>query len=59
MAALSDNKKDVYVWIWKVIRSCRKEKQLPTCEKLVILFEKQYNDIVLTDTLLKEIRKMQ
>lgn len=59
MAALSDNKKDVYVWVWKIIRSCRKTEHLFACEKLVIFFENQYNDIVLTDTLLKEISKMQ
>jgi hypothetical protein len=44
MAALSDNKYDVYNWIIKVYDSCESVSQLLTVYKLVRNFRNMYDD---------------
>ena len=44
MAALSDNKYDVFNWIKKVYDSCETTSQLLTVYKLVRNFRNMYND---------------
>ncbi len=44
MAAISKNKYDVFMWIKKVILSCKTLKQLFVAFDLVSNFEKMYKD---------------
>lgn len=47
MAALSDNKYDVFNWIKKVYDSCENVSQIITTEKLIQNFRKKYDDYTL------------
>jgi len=51
MAALSDNKYDVFNWIIKVYDSCENVSQIITTEKLIRNFYKMYDDYTLYDKL--------
>jgi hypothetical protein len=44
MAALSDNKYDVFNWIIKIYDSCEDISQVITTEKLIRNFRKRYDD---------------
>ena len=48
MAAISDNKYDVYKWIIKVINSCKTQYQYNSVETLIFNFRKRYKDDELT-----------
>ena len=47
MAALSDNKYDVFNWSKKVYDSCETLQQMITTEKLIRNFRKRFNDYTL------------
>ena len=51
MAALTDNKFDVYNWIIKVIDSCKSHQQIDTVNRLITNFRDMYNDYDLTGSL--------
>ena len=51
MAALTDNKFDVYNWIIKVIDSCKSHQQIDTVNRLITNFRNMYNDYDLTGSL--------
>jgi hypothetical protein len=51
MAALSDNKYDVFNWIHSVINSIEERKHYPTCRRLIRLFYSQHQDWDLKDIL--------
>lgn len=51
MAALSDNKYDVFNWIIKVYDSVEDNSQLMTAEKLARNFRKKYDDYELNSVL--------
>lgn len=51
MAAISDNKYDVYNWIKKVIDSCKSHQQIDTVNRLIMNFRDIYNDYDLTGSL--------
>ena len=63
MAALSDNKYDVFEWIKKVYDSCETVYQIITTEKLIRNFRKMFNDYTiereLEDHYLKVSEKIQ
>ena len=44
MAAISDNKYDVYNWIIDIVKSCQSIKHTIVVNKLVSQFLKQYDD---------------
>jgi len=48
MAAISDNKYDVYNWIIKVINSCKTQHHYNSVETLIFNFRKRYKDDELT-----------
>ena len=51
MAALTDNKYDVYNWIEKVIDSCKSHQQIDTVDRLITNFRNVYDDYDLTGSL--------
>jgi hypothetical protein len=51
MAALTDNKYDVYKWIIKVIDSCKSHQQIDTVDRLITNFRNVYDDYDLTGSL--------
>ena len=51
MAAISDNKYDVYDWIKKVIDSCKSHQQVDTVNRLITNFRDIYDDYELTGSL--------
>ena len=51
MAALTDNKYDVYNWIIKVIDSCKNHHHFKATSKLVSNFHDKYDDWQLTGKL--------
>lgn len=51
MAAISDNKYDVYNWIIKVINSCKSHQQIDTVNRLIINFRNIHEDWELTKKL--------
>jgi uncharacterized protein (DUF608 family) len=51
MAAISDNKYDVYNWIKKVIDSCKSHQQIDTVNRLITNFRNIYDDYDLTGSL--------
>jgi uncharacterized protein (DUF608 family) len=51
MAALTDNKYDVYNWIIKVIDSCKSHQQIDTVNRLITNFRNVYDDYDLTGSL--------
>tara|TARA_R110000868_G_scaffold83946_6_gene236965 strand:- start:149 stop:355 length:207 start_codon:yes stop_codon:yes gene_type:complete len=55
MAAISDNKYDVYKWIIKVIDSCETLDHINSAERLVERFKVQSRDIDLHFTLYHKI----
>jgi hypothetical protein len=52
MAALADNKYDVYNWIEKVIDSCKNYHHFRAVDNLITNFDKVYDDWELTGKLL-------
>jgi len=61
MAAISDNKYDVYNWIIKVINSCKTQHQYNSTEILILNFRKMYEDHQLASPLWNylHIKKLQ
>ena len=51
MAAITDNKYDVYNWITKVIDSCKNYYQFRAADNLISNFDKVYDDLKLTGSL--------
>ena len=51
MAAISKNKYDVFMWIKKVILSCKTWKQIRVAFNLISNFQEMYNDKFLTKIL--------
>ena len=51
MAAITDNKYDVYNWIIKVIDSCKSHQQIDTVDRLITNFRNIYDDYDLTGNL--------
>ena len=51
MAAITDNKYDVYNWIIKVIDSCKSHQQIDTVNRLITNFRNVYDDYDLTGSL--------
>ncbi len=51
MAAISDNKYDVYNWIKKVIDSCKSHQQIDAVNGLITNFRNIYDDYDLTGSL--------
>ncbi len=51
MAALTDNKYDVYNWIIKIIDSCKNYHHFRAASNLVSNFDKKYDDWELTGEL--------
>ena len=51
MAAISDNKYDVYNWIIKVINSCKSHQQIDTVNRLITNFRDIHEDWELTKKL--------
>ena len=52
MAARSNNKEDVYEWLWQVITSCENNEQHATTANLIRRFTAQYQDTELTTMLI-------
>jgi hypothetical protein len=52
MAALTDNKYDVYNWIEKVIDSCKNYHHFRAVDNLITNFDRVYDDWELTGKLL-------
>lgn len=52
MAARSNDKEDVYEWIWNIIVSCETNDQHYASAKLIMLFKTQYNDMELVNMLI-------
>lgn len=57
MAALSDNKYDVYNWIKSIITSMENTKHYIVCNKLIQLFYRKHQDWDLRDALDSELTK--
>jgi len=51
MAAITDNKYDVYNWIIKVIDSCKSHQQIDTVDRLIANFRDMHGDYDLTGSL--------
>lgn len=52
MAAISDNKYDIYNWIIKVTNSCKSHQQIDTVNRLIINFRNIHEDWELTKKLI-------
>jgi hypothetical protein len=55
MAALTDNKFDVYNWIKKVIASCKNINHTNSAERLIQNLWRMFNDAQLTSKLQAEL----